>query len=269
MNENEKVDLLLSITEGKARTVVLNSLGKSTPDNYNTIINNLKVYFDKTSSKNTRILELSSITIKKDESISDFDLRFLGLLNEASKTITIDDVIITSYYINAFRNWKKIYENLMEAEPVTLEAAMKVTSKKEKILNIINQNKVSKTSVTVEKHKDNSNKNNKTFIPNNSFQNFKMKTAYNTENNILRNKNFNQNSFYNKNQFYKENINNKIEERRKSLRPTMNNDELKEITQKLSDLKINFCMNCKRIGHQIEDCNELRSDDKIHDKNLN
>ena len=79
--------------------------------------------------------------IRKDESITDFDLRFSELLNQVIKSINIPDVIITSYYINAFRNWTKIYENLMEEEPTSLEDAMNITEKKEKILNLMKDSK--------------------------------------------------------------------------------------------------------------------------------
>ncbi|ORX86084.1 hypothetical protein BCR32DRAFT_275758 [Anaeromyces robustus] len=114
IDESEKINYLFAITDKTARTIVYNSLNKSNPDNYETIIKNIGKYYKKTSAKNSRILELSSITIRKDESITEFDLRFSDILNQVSKTITLGDIVVTSYYVKAFRNWTKIYESLMK-----------------------------------------------------------------------------------------------------------------------------------------------------------
>jgi len=51
-DETEKIDYLFAITDKTARTIVYNSLNKSNPDNYETIIKNLGKYHKKTSAKN-------------------------------------------------------------------------------------------------------------------------------------------------------------------------------------------------------------------------
>jgi len=278
--ETEKIDYLFAITEGTARTIVYNSLNKETPDNYDTIISNLGKHFKKTSSKNSRILELSSITIRKDESISDFDLRFSDLLNQVNKTVTMNEVIITSYYINAFRSWTKIYENLMEDEPTTLEAAMKITSKKEKIMNLIKENKskinskekssnLKITGQTTNNYP--TNYTNKNVINNNkNFSNNFNKTSdnnyrsYNFGQNkkIIYGNNYNNNRTYNNNEQNKNNYyyNNKlVNETKDNQKKNEVNNEIEEITKKLSDLKINFCINYMRIGHVSEECLEKES----------
>jgi len=88
---------LISLTAGTARTIVYNSLSKSSPDDYDTFIANLKEHYKKTSSRNTRLLELSTITIKNGEKIPDFDVRFNTLCNDID--LKLDNQVITSYYI--------------------------------------------------------------------------------------------------------------------------------------------------------------------------
>jgi len=192
--ESEKVDYLFAITDKTARTIVYNSLNKKTPDSYETILTNLSKHFKKSSTKNSRILELSSITIKKDESISDFDLRFSDLLNQVSKTVNISEVIIISYYINAFRNWPRIYESLMEEEPITLEEAMKITSKKEKIMKLIKENKEKGSNNKVKS--SNSDRKLDTHYNNYSNKNFQNQNVNNNEN---KHKYSNHYNYYNQN----------------------------------------------------------------------
>lgn len=277
-DETEKIDHLFAITDKTARTIVYNSLNKSTPDNYDTIIKNLSKHYKKSSAKNSKILELSSITIRKDESITDFDLRFSELLNQVIKNVTIPDVIITSYYINAFRNWTKIYENLMEEEPTTLQDAMKITEKKEKILNLMKENK-GKGSISKEKlsntdtkkqnenHSNYYNKYNPTYTQNNrnnvdadKFNNFnynnQSRSYYNNNNynNRAYNNNYNNNNRDPlRNNFNKNKTNNDTNNIQKQ---KFSSNEIEEITKKLSDLKLNFCVNCLRVGHDETECNE-------------
>eukprot|EP00833_Pecoramyces_ruminatium_P016887 jgi/Orpsp1_1/1190919/evm.model.d7180000082134.1 len=298
-DETEKIDHLFAITDKTARTIVYNSLNKSTPDNYDTIIKNLSKHYKKSSAKNSKILELynslnkstpdnydtiiknlskhykkssaknskilelSSITIRKDESITDFDLRFSELLNQVIKNVTIPDVIITSYYINAFRNWTKIYENLMEEEPTTLQDAMKITEKKEKILNLMKENK-GKGSISKEKlsntdtkkqnenHSNYYNKYNPNYTQNNrnnvdadKFNNFnynnQSRSYYNNNNynNRAYNNNYNNNNRDPlRNNFNKNKTNNDTNNIQKQ---KFSSNEIEEITKKLSDLKLNFC----------------------------
>ena len=277
--ESEKIDHLFAITESTARTIVYNSLNKSTPDNYETIIKNLSKHYKKAVAKNSKILELSSMMIKKDETITDFDLRFSELLNQVIKKVTIPDIIITSYYINVFRNWTKIYESLMEEEPITLEEAMKITGKKEKILNLMKENK-GKGSTTKDKSSNSdskkqtenyhSNYSNK-YIPNYIQYNRDNKDSnkFNSFNYNNQNKSYYNNNNYSNNKVYNSNNNNNNEQYKNSFnRNKPNNDtnnsqkqklstnEIEEITKRLSDLKISFCVNCMKIGHCDSECNE-------------
>ncbi|ORX63737.1 hypothetical protein BCR32DRAFT_307342 [Anaeromyces robustus] len=277
--ESEKIDYLLAITDKIARTIVYNSLNKSTPDDYDTILTNLGKHFKKTTSKNSRILELSSITIRKDESISDFDLRFSDLLNQVNKTVTMSDVIVTSYYINAYRNWPKIYENLMEEEPITLEGAMKITSKKEKIMNLIKENKEKGTSSkeklsnsnSTRKHTDN-HYNNYSYK---NVTNFKQPSKSNYEKYNSNNNNYNnQNKSFFNNNYYEQNKNNHYNkekltnETNNNPKGKLNDNDIDEITKKLAGLNLNFCVNCLRIGHNYEECNEKEIDEN-NDDHLN
>ncbi|ORX77806.1 hypothetical protein BCR32DRAFT_247656 [Anaeromyces robustus] len=139
IENNEKIEYLISLTTNTARTIVYNSLNKTIPDDYEEIIKNLKEHYRRSTSKNAKLLELSTITIRKDEKISDFDVRFNSLCNQIK--LNLNDQVIASYYINAFRNWSKIYEALLEEEPSTLQEAMKITSKKGKIFDLLEENK--------------------------------------------------------------------------------------------------------------------------------
>jgi len=139
IDDDEKVECLISITEGTERTIVINSLNKDNPDNYDTTINKLKAHFKSSLPKNSRLLELSTITIKKGETVGDFNTKFDTLLNHVNVQLT--DEVIISYYINAFRSIPRTYEALLEEEPKNLEDAKKITTKKEKIYNLIGINK--------------------------------------------------------------------------------------------------------------------------------
>eukprot|EP00833_Pecoramyces_ruminatium_P005637 jgi/Orpsp1_1/1179669/evm.model.c7180000070274.1 len=267
--EEQKIEYLFSLTTNIARTIVFNSLNKTTPDNYDTILTNLKKHYKHITSKNTRLLELSTITIKKDENISEFDVRFDTLLNQLK--LEVGESVITSYYINAFRNWDKIYESLLEGEPSTLEKAREITSKKGKILKIIEENKP-KTKNHIKKNNDNYNTTNNELKTNRNYKNynnnnrndyvppFNIRTnKYNNDNNnnIYKNNNYNNNyNNYNKynnnnsstryNMQTREEVNKRIEQRRNTLRPPKpTTDELDDITQKLEKLKINFCIQCQ------------------------
>ena len=133
------MECLISLTEGIARTIVINSLNNDNPDDYNIIINKLKDHYKSPQPKNSRILELSTITIKRREKVLDFNVKFETLLNKINVKLT--DEVKISYYINAFRNLPKTYEALLEAEPQTLQDAKEVTSKKEKIHNLVESNR--------------------------------------------------------------------------------------------------------------------------------
>ena len=256
-----------------------NSLNKTTPDNYDTIIKNLRKYYKKTSAKNSKILELSSITIRKDETITEFDLRFSDILNQVNKTVTMSDIVVTSYYVNAFRNWNKIYESLMEEEPTNLESAMEITGKKEKVMNLMKENKgkgislkekPSNSNPTKNKQENSYNKyynrNYSNYILNNRDKNNLNK--YNKFNYYNQNKNYldYKNSFnklynsdeQNNNYYIRNKPKNEINNNQKS---KLNNDEINEITKRLSDLKISFCVNCMKVGHSKEECVENKNNE--------
>eukprot|EP00833_Pecoramyces_ruminatium_P003399 jgi/Orpsp1_1/1177431/evm.model.c7180000061429.1 len=115
VGDEEKLECLISLTEGIAKKIVINSLDKSTPDDFDTIINKLQKHYKGLFPKNSRLLELSTITIKKGENVSEFNIKFDTLLNKIK--IELSKEVIISYYINAFRNLSKTYEALLEAEP--------------------------------------------------------------------------------------------------------------------------------------------------------
>ena len=268
--ESEKVDYLFAITDKTARTIVYNSLNKKTHDSYETILTNLSKHFKKSSTKNSRILELSSITIKKDESISDFDLRFSDLLNQVSKTVNISEVIIISYYINAFRNWPRIYESLMEEEPITLEEAMKITSKKEKIMKLIKENKEkgsnnkvksSNSDRKLDTHYNYSNKNFQNQNVNNNENKHKYNNHYNYYN---QNKNTNYNRQHVNDYYNNSRLTNKTNDNNNKNK--LNNNEMEELTKKLSELTLNFCVNYLQ-GHNKEECSD--DDNKYNNENNN
>jgi len=231
------VDYLFAIIDKTARTIVYNSLNKKTPNSYETILTNLSKHFKKSSTKNSRILELSSITIKKDESISDFDLKFSDLLNQVSKTINISEVIIISYYINAFRNWPRIYESLMEEEPITLEEAMKITSKKEKIMKLIKENKEkgsnnkvksSNSDRKLDTHYNYSNKNFQNQNVNNNENKHKYNNHYNYYN---QNKNTNYNRQHVNGYYNNSRLTNKTNDNNNKNK--LNKNEMEELRKKL------------------------------------
>ncbi len=266
--ESEKIDYLFALTDKTARTIVYNSLSKTTPDGFEDIMKNLAKHYKKTTAKNSKILELSSIMIRKDETITDFDLRFTDILNQVSKTVTMSDVVISSYYINAFRNWTKIYESLMEEEPVTLEDAMKITGKKEKVMNLIKENNGKKNASkekystdTTRKYKENSpNDYSKKYYPSSS-QNYKGKNQFNSNTYANSNGNYRVNNFRN-NTNGTNNYQNKSNENNQKQK--LNGDDIEAITQRLSDLKISFCVNCMRVGHTEEECMEEENQNHLN-----
>jgi len=90
-----------------------------------------------------------------------------------------------------------------------------------------------------------------------------MKSNYYPSSN--NNRNYNHNTNYNNNTHYnnlfkslsKGEISKGIEQRRISLKyPQPSPEELNDITEKIAKLKINFCVQCQRIGHLIEECPE-------------
>jgi len=262
VTEDEKLECLISITDGVARTIVINSLNKSNPDDYNTTINKLREHYKSALPKNSRLLELSTIIIKKGESVAEFNTKFDTLLNKVN--VALSDEVIISYYINAFRNYVKIYESLLEAEPNSLEDAKKITTKKEKIYNLVGSNKYKDrffsnnsnrnyTEINIQKNNDKAYNGNYHTFNRNNFSKNSNKNYYNHNKNSSSsdtNKNTNYPKFNNMNQG--------IEYRRNSLKyPQNSNEELQEITKKLADLKINVCLNCQRIGHVQENCPEL------------
>ncbi len=257
IDENEKLECLISITEGVARTIVINSLNKTIPDNYDTTINKLKEHYKSPLPKNSRLLELSTITIKRGENVSEFNVKFDTLVSKIK--INLTDEVIISYYINAFRNFTRTYESLLEAEPSTLEDAKKITSRKEKIYNLVESNK-SKNSLSQNSQRRNYNERNnngKTYSNNynkinqNSFSNYGINKTYQKYGNINKNpNNYSHQKFDNSNQ--------NLEYRKNTFKyPQTTNEELQEITKKLADLKINVCINCQRIGHIVDNCPEL------------
>ncbi|OUM59478.1 hypothetical protein PIROE2DRAFT_15004 [Piromyces sp. E2] len=253
IEEEEKLECLIAITEGIARTIVINSLNKEPPDNYETTITKLKEHYKSALPKNTRLLELSTITIKKGE-------------------------IIVSYYINTFRNLTCTYEALLEAEPQNMQEAMKITTKKEKIYKLVEINKTNNKTPINNKSRNsadsNNQKNNNAKYYTGNYNNFSRNNA--TNNNYSNNKNnynnstnknyqnFNGNHINNNNDNIVKfnNINQGIKHRKNTLKYSQNtNDDIQEITKKLADLNINLCLNCKRIGH-IEDNSQQQNEDQ-------
>ena len=268
IENEEKNEYLIAVTTDKARTIVINSLNKAQADSYEIILENLKKRFKPCTPKNVKFLEISTLTIKKGEKVSDFDTKFLQLLNQLQ--LDGKDYISTPYYINAFRNWSKMYEYLLESEPTKLSDAMEITSKKEKMLKLLEDNKPkSKTQFSnVKKNLNNTNNNNN---KNTNFRSFntdyynKIPFISNTRtnenssyNNKFRNNNYNNNFTTNRNFYNPVEFNKGVEQRRATLKGSQFTDkELDDITKKLSDLKINLCINCQRIGHIVEECPEL------------
>jgi len=88
VQEDEKLECLISITDGIARTIVINSLNKSNPDNYDTTIDKLKEHYKSVQPKNSRLLELSTITIKRGEKVSEFNVKFDTLVNKSNVNLS-------------------------------------------------------------------------------------------------------------------------------------------------------------------------------------
>jgi len=177
----------------------------------------------------------------------------------------------------------------MEEEPTTLERAMEITGKKEKVMNLMKENK-GKGSTSREKQlnldvmKNQSDNNYNNYHDRNHSIYNRDKNNLNKYNNFNynnQNKNYlnnqNKNYFDNKNNYNKpynnnEQNNNNYYNRNKSLNESNNNqkfklsnDEINEITKRLSDLKISFCVNCMKIGHCEDEC----KDNEISDDYLN
>ena len=274
VEDTEKIEYLISLTTNIAGTIVYNSLCKTVPDDFPTIIKNLREHYRKATSKNTKLLELSTITKRKDETVSEFDVRFNTLYNQIK--LDINEQILTSFYINAFRNWSKIYEALLDEEPATLHEAMNITSKKGKIFDLLEENKPKSKPHTTSSRKTIFNNDNKNQLKNseqisnnyrNSFGNYNNGNQNYKFNNIpydTRSKN-NYNYYNNNNNFTNQRNNTPREQfnqrpipkRNIESYPRATNEELEEITKKLSELKINFCIQCQRVGHKIEECPEL------------
>jgi len=156
---------------------------------------------------------------------------------------------------------------------------MQITSKKGKIFELIEENKTKvKNSQTnpIRNHHNTSNtkreneKTYSTYYSQNKNNNYYksdnipyMKSNYYPSSN--NNRNYNHNTNYNNNTHYnnlfkslsKGEISKGIEQRRISLKyPQPSPEELNDITEKIAKLKINFCVQCQRIGHLIEECPE-------------
>jgi len=140
------------------------------------------------------------MTIKKGEKVADFDIKFLDLVNQLQ--LVNNENIIIIYYINAFRNWPRMYEHLLEEEPKTLKEVMDFTSKKEKIFNLLGNNK-QKPKESTSKISHNSNGNNKVTNNSNNNNNNNFRPFYNNISN-------NDNNYFNKysSQYSKTNNNN-------------------------------------------------------------
>ncbi len=243
--DDQKLEYLISITEGVARTIVINSLNKENPDDYATTMNKLKEHYKSPLPKNSRLLELSTLTIKKGENVSDFNTKFDTLVNKTN--IKLADEVLISYYINSFRSFTRTYEALLEEEPTKLEDAKRIASKKEKIYNLVEINK--------SKNKTYQNNSKRNFNEGSSRKENNNKYIIGNYNNVNKNNNTRNPNYVTPNK--NNNINQGIEYRRNVLKPSKNDiDDLQEITKKLADLKINVCLNCQRIGHVEENCPE-------------
>ena len=160
----------------------------------------------------------------------------------------------------------------MEEEPTTLENAMKITGKKEKVMNLMKENR-GKGNTSKEKQSNldytrNQSRNNYNYHANKNYSNHSL--SNNEKNKSSKNNNFNNQNMNYFNSNYKKSYNNNNEQNNKSYynqnkslselnnnqKRKLNNDEIDEITKKLSDLKINFCVNCMRIGHTVNECIE-------------
>jgi len=77
IENEEKNEYLIAVTTDKARAIVINSLNKTQADSYEIILENLKKRLKPCTPKNVKFLEISTLTIKKGEKVSDFDTKFL------------------------------------------------------------------------------------------------------------------------------------------------------------------------------------------------
>lgn len=282
ITEEDRTEYLIAITVDTARSIVINSLNKAQPDKYEEILNNLKRRYKSSAPRNAKFYEISTMIIKKGEKVADFDIKFLDLVNQLQ--LANNESIIIPYYINAFRNWPRMYEHLLEEEPKSLKEAMDLTAKKEKIFNLLGDNKQKSKASTSKNlynnnnkgtNNDNTNNNFRPFynnIPNNNNNYFNRYSSLHTKtnnNNVPNNQNNKYNYNTNSNPFNnmknKDDINKTIEQRKTNLKGTRyNNDELNEITKRLSELKINLCINCQRIGHVVEECPELLQENHLN-----
>ena len=264
VKDEDRTEYLIALTIDTARSIVINSLNKTQPDKYEEILVSLKRRYKSSSPRNAKFYEISTVTIKKDETVADFDIKFLDLVNQLQ--LVNNENIIIPYYINAFRNWPRMYEHLLEEEPKSLKEAMDFTAKKEKIFNLPGDNK-QKSKASTSKNSYNNNNNNKEI--NNSNNNNDIRSFYNNipnNNNNYFNKysspytktNNNNNLTTNKNFYNPIEFNKGVEQRRATLKGSQyTNKELDDITRKLSELKIYLCINYQRIGHVAEECPEL------------